>query len=100
MKISPQALSCFSIILSIATIVAVALIHNSEHKRVQGEVQKQIAEREKSLVERCSATINQMQTDVGHQRKEIKTLEDVVDALTEIFNIPGDDQGKGKAPKQ
>src|SRR4051812_17222508 len=94
MNIFWKVISVAAITLSLVALVVATKSSKSDSEQIKHEVQRQLAEREQTLVARCKDTINRMRTDAGQPRKDIKTMEDALDGLISIFDIAGEPAGK------
>ena len=97
MNITWKFVCVAALALSISAIVMIERSRVLPPDQVRREVEKQLAARERTLVDRCRPTINQMRADVGQPKKEINTMEDAVDALVSIFNIGADSAARSDA---
>lgn len=85
-----KAVAIVAVLLGLMALVASVRAQRRLSEQVEMEVQKQLKERERSLVERYQPVVSRMGADIGQPKKEYKTLEDVLDTFIRVFDILGE----------
>lgn len=100
MGITWKLTSLVAVFIAIAALVFAIHVDRRSDEQIRLEVQRQIAQREKELVLRCKNSIDVMRADAGLPRKDMESMDDILDGFLSIFNGLADSIGKSAAPRK